>query len=227
MKSLRYSLGSPVFWRVVVLAIVSGSAIGIASAQDKKSPRSKSTAKAKTSAKSPAKTPGAATKYDRHLTANMKLLNVLSRYADALAGATDAATAALAATRIESITKEAILAGEELVKLGRPEPTLESKLAKDPDLEMTSRNVAEQTRSAVKSVAANADVKAILTPAIENFQAALNRVQQAAEDPHGPAAPDKSQPSAPAPETTGTLPAEPAPPAARASEAASVPVPPR
>jgi len=224
MKSLCCSFSRPVFWSALLLAIVTGAPVGIASAQEKKkNPRSKSTAAGKPSAKSPAKPSGSATKYDRYLAANMKFLNVLSRYADALAGATDAATAALAVTRIEAITKDAITAGEELVKLGRPEPAVEAKLAKDTDLEMTSRNVAEQTRSAVKSLAANAEVKTILTPAVENFQAALNRVQQAAEDPHGPGAPEKSPASAPASETAGTLPA--VPDATRASEAASVPPP--
>src|SRR5688572_22362640 len=136
MKPFSYSSRSPVFWGAVVFAILSGAPVGTASAQDRKNPRSKSTAAAKTKAKVPSKTPGAATKYDQHLAANMKLLNVLSRYADALASATDVSTATLAVSQIETITKEAITAGEELVRLGRPEPSLEAKLAKDSDLEM-------------------------------------------------------------------------------------------
>jgi hypothetical protein len=234
MKSSRYSSRKPFCWSPLVLAIVIGAPVGTASAQGNKQPRPKSAAAVKTAAKPSSKTPGATTKYDQHLAANMKLLNVLSRYAVTLARATDTASANLAVARIETITKEAITAGEELVKLGRPEPAVETKLAKDTDLEMASRNVAEQTRTAVKALAANAAVKAILAPAVENFQAALNRIQQAADDPQGPGTP--ASPAVPATETAGTPPSvpDPDPPAAnenapaetRASEAASVPPPP-
>jgi hypothetical protein len=165
----------------------------------------------------------------------MKLLNVLSRYAEVLAGATDPAAAALALPRIETITKDVITAGDEIVKLGRPAPELESKLARDAELEMTSRNVAEQTRTAVKAVSANSEVKSVLTPAIENFQAALNRIQQSADDPNGPAEARKSQETAaksePAPNVqakpaSGTASAEIPPPATTAAETTSVPPPP-
>ena len=165
----------------------------------------------------------------------MRLLNILSRYADTLASATDATTASLAASRIETITKDAITAGEELVKLGHPDATVEAKLSRDSDLEMTSRNVAEHTRNAVKALAANAEVKTILTPAVENFQAALNRIQQAADDPQGPGAPETAPAQAVVANPAGAVPAVPASgPASsaggksetRPSEAASVAPPP-
>jgi hypothetical protein len=236
MKSSRYFSRKSFCWSPLILAIVIGVPAGTASAQGKKQPRPKSTAAVKTAAKSSSTPPGAATKYDQHLAANMKLLNVLSRYAVTLARATDTASANLAVARIETITKEAITAGEELVKLGRPEPAVETKLAKDTDLEMASRNVAEQTRTAVKALAANAAVKAILAPAVENFEAALNRIQQAADDPRGPGTPASPAAPAPATDTAGTPPAVPENPApaadenspaeTRASEAASVPPPP-
>lgn len=214
-----------------------------ASAQQKK-PAAKSKAppaekSSKPTGKKPA-TPG----YEQHLEANLKLLTILSRYADTLAEATDAASAGLAVTRLESITKEAILAGEAIVKLGRPSPEIEGRLAKDPDLAVTSRRVAEHTRSAIESLASNNEVKTLLTPSIENFQTALNRIQQTAEDPSGPTAvagskPETGAPEKPAPEAAAATPVAPTPaglpakppgsepaPAAPASEAASVPPPP-
>jgi hypothetical protein len=207
-----------------------------ASAETKKSPRSKS-ASAKTT-KAPAKTTaGAASRYKDHLAANLKLLNILSRYADALAMATNSTTATLALRRIEDATKALITAGDELVKLGRPDPEVVTKLAKDPDLVTTSRNVAEQTRSAVKAISANPEVKSVLTPSIENFQSALNRIQQAADDPQGPGHQEKTPDAAGPTETAKNSPppsARAAPsvagtgasPAIPASQAASVPPPP-
>ena len=180
-------------------------------AQEKKTTKSKSDGAAKTAAKSP----GAATQFDKHLAANMKLLNVLSRYAECLTSATDVTTAALALDQLEDITREAITAGEAVVKLGRPTPDLEAKLAKDADLQLTSQLVAEKTRNAVKTISANADVKTLLAPGIENFQAALNRIQETADDPQGPGGkPDKKSEAAttvrssPAPVDPGLLPAE-------------------
>jgi hypothetical protein len=72
----------------------------------------------------------------------------------------------------------------------------------------------------VKALASNAEVKTILTPAIENFQSALNRIQQDVDDPKGPG-------SSPKANATAGKPA-PAQPAAEtpASQASSVPPPP-
>ena len=207
MKS-RYALA-------LIAAVFLGQT-GSSFAQEKKTVKPK-TAPAKTP---PAKVPGKpASKYDQHLAAQTKLLNVLSRYADALSGATDAGTAALALNQLEAITKDAIIAGEEVVKIGRPTPEIQTKLAKDPDLEVTSRRVAEQTRSAVKALASNTEVKTILAPAIENFQSALNRIQQDIDDPKGPGPSPKAQAAAGKP--------SPAPPAGEtpASKASSVPAP--
>lgn len=182
-------------------------------AQEKKTPKSKAAA-AKTPAKA-TKSPGAVTQYDKHLAANMKFLNVLSRYADCLSTATDATKAALAVNQIENITREAITAGEEIVTLGRPIHILEAKLGKDADLQLASQLVAEKTRGAVKAISENEEVKTLLAPAIENFQAALNRIQQAADDPQGPATSPDNKPetataarSAPAPVDPGLLPAK-------------------
>lgn len=144
----------------------------------------------------------------------MKLFRVLSHYAEALSEAKDAATAHAAVTKLEGITRDAITAGEEIVKLGKPDAQLEAKLAVNPDLKMTAQTVAEQTRTAVKSLAENAEVKAILAPSVENFQAALNRVQEAADEP--------SEPAKEAPATPAAKPDSPQP----ASEATSVPPPP-
>ena len=183
--------------------------------------------KPKTAAAKPtAKSQGAATQYDKHLAANMKLLGVLGRYADCLAGATDTTTATLALTQLEGITREAITAGEAVVKLGRATPDMEAKLAQDADLKLTSQLVAEKTRAAVKLISDNSEVKTVLTPGIESFQAALNRIQEVADDPQGPGGPEKKpQPAAAgvpfkpeAPEAAptksgdGTAAAEPAPP---------------
>src|SRR6185369_10303521 len=101
------------------------------SAQEKKTAKPKAPIAAKAPAQ--AKPAAASSKYDQFLSANMKLLNVLSRYADTLSGATDTATAGLALNQIEIITNDAINAGEELVRLGKPSPDMEAKLAKDPD----------------------------------------------------------------------------------------------
>jgi hypothetical protein len=223
----------PVALSVLAPVILLGAT---ASAETKKSPRSKS-ASAKTTKASAKPTAGATPGYQDHLAANLKLLNILSRYADALAMATNSTTATLALRRIEDATKDVISAGDALVKLGRPEPEVVTKLAKDPDLVTTSRNVAEQTRSAVKAISANAEVKSVLTPAIEKFQSALNRIQQAADDPQGPGHQEKTPRTAGPTETaknSSPIPSPSAPPAAGtktspavpASEAASVPPPP-
>jgi hypothetical protein len=207
---------------------------GTVAAQEKKSGKSKAPLASKPGPGAAKPAAAAGSKYDQILAANLKLLNVLSRYADTLSGATDTATAGLALNQIETITKEAITAGEELVKLGKATPEMEAKLAKNPDLEVTSRRVAEQTRSAVKALAANPEVKAILTPAIENFQSAINRLQQDADDPKGPGVPIKPKSSLASasvvkPPKTSPAPA-PAPATenkdSRASEASSVPPPP-
>lgn len=207
MKCRFFSSPSPVLSVALAAAVLAGISIPV-SAQSKKAEKSKTSA----APKAPAKSPGAATKYDQHLEANMKLLNVLSRYAEVLAGATDAAAATLAVPRIEAITKEAITAAESIVKLGRPAPDLEAKLARNADIEMTARLVAEQTRSAVKAVSANSGVKSILAPAIESFQTALNRIQQTADAPAGTDDPAKKAPekeSAPKTEPAATVPASP------------------
>ncbi|HWB06815.1 MAG TPA: hypothetical protein VG796_27570 [Verrucomicrobiales bacterium] len=166
-----------------VMAITLGSP-GPAGAQEKKPSKAKNSGTGKAAAKAPA----AQSKYDQHLSANLKLLKVLSRYAETLSSATDATAAGMAVNQIETITKDAIIAGEELVKLGKPAPDVAIKLAQNPDLEVASRRVAEQTRTAVKALAGNDEAKNVLTPAIENFQSALNRIQQDATDPKGPGA---------------------------------------
>jgi len=151
----------------------------------------------------------------------MKFLGVLSRYAQTLATAKNAATAQQAATKLETITKDAITIGEELVKLGKPTPDIEMRLATDADLKLTAQSVAEQTRSAVTSLAANGEVKTILAPAVENFQAALNRVQQAADEPQGLTTPPADKPAEPGDPKPATA-AAPQP----ASDATNVPPPP-
>ncbi len=223
----------------VLLAFVAAGMPAVSSAQEKKAPKRKITAvkgPAKPSAKSTAvpsaKTPGAATQLDKHLAANMKLLNVLGRYANSLSSATDAEAAALAVTKIEDITREAITAGEEVVKLGRPAPDLEAKLGRDADLQLASQLVAEKTRAAVKSISEKPEVKAALSPAIENFQTALNRIQRTAEDPGAAGeSPDKKEKAAtvkeepspsPAPSPAAPAPA-PVVPAKDAGNTASVP----
>lgn len=221
MKSSLISRTGHTFCTVMVALAVSSS---VATAQAKKE-KEKSKGDAKpAAAKSGSKPAAPAAKFDRHLAANMKLFSVLSRYAQTLSSAKDAATAKQAVTKLETITKDAITAGEELVKLGKPDPEIEMRLAGDADLKMTSQTVAEQTRTAVKSLASNGEVKTILAPAVENFQAALNRVQQAAEEPQGltdtPApAPDKTAPAAPVPSAEKTT-------ASRAADATEVPPPP-
>jgi hypothetical protein len=220
---------------LTVLAAVAALPLGTesTSAQQKK-PAAKSNATPGEKSSKPTGKKPAAPGYEQHLEANLKLLTILSRYADTLAEATDAASTGLAVTRLESITEEAILAGEAIVKLGRPTPEIEGRLAKDPDLAVTSRRVAEHTRSAIESLASNDEIKPLLTPSIENFQTALNRIQQTAEDPSCPTAIAGSKPEAvattpPAPTPAG-LPAKPPgsepAPAALASEATSVPPPP-
>jgi hypothetical protein len=155
-----------------------------AHAQAAKSGKSKATAKP--SAKgTAAKKPSTEAELGKHVAANIKFLNVLSRYADALNAAKDPATASLAAAQIEVITKDAILAGEELARLGRPTAELEAKISTDKELAATAARVAETTQTAVTALAANDSVKELLNPAIENFQSALNRIQQFAEDPAG------------------------------------------
>ena len=190
MNSRLSSHLRPALFGILASLMVAGLPV-LAVAQEKKTPKSK-TAAAKTPAKVAPKSPGAVTQYDKHLAANMKFLNVLSRYAECLSTATDVTKAALALDQIENITRETITAGDEVVKLGRPSPVLEAKLGKDTDLQLASQLVAEKTRSAVKAISENGEVKTMLAPAIENFQAALNRIQQAADDPQGPGgSPDK------------------------------------
>lgn len=234
---MNYSLSArlrPALSGLLVAVVIAGAPAN-SIAQEKKAPKPKAAA-AKTPVKAPAKSPapatgkspGAATQFDKHLAANMKLLNVLGRYADCLSGATDAATATLAANKIGDITRQAAIAGDEVVKLGRPASDLEAKLGKDADLQLASQLVAEKTRTAVKSISENVEVKTTLTPAIENFQAALNRIQQAAEDPKGPNdAPDKKEDAATAKDVPSPAPA-PAPvvPAKDAGNTASAPRPP-
>ena len=239
---MNYSFSSclrPAFSGILMAFVVTGIPAPSA-AQEKKATKPKTAAvktpakaSAKSTAPASAKSPGAATQFDKHLAANMKLLNVLGRYADCLSSATDAATATTAVTKIEDITKEAITAGEEVVKLGHPAPVLEAKLGKDADLQLASRLVAEKTRAAVKSISENSEVKAALAPAIESFQAALNRIQQTAEDrgASGDSPADgKEDPAtakdAPAP-SPAPAPAAPAPavPARDAGNTASVPPP--
>lgn len=238
MKSCSPYHCRPLLSVVTAAALIASGAIP-AAAQQKKSTKAKPSA----AAKAPAKSPGAATQLEQHISANLKFLTVLSRYADTLASATDADTATAAVPVLESITRDAISAGEAVVKLGRPTPELEAKIAKDPDISVTSRRVAEQTRSAIQAIAANAAVKPVLSPAIENFQNALNTIQQTADDPTGPAgavakkpegktSPEekvaKENPPATPPATPAGLPAKPEEslPATPASEAAAVPPPP-
>jgi hypothetical protein len=178
---------------------------GNAAAQNTKG-KAKPAVAAKKPAAKPAVKAAAGTELSKHVAANIKFLNVLSRYADALNAAKDAVTAGLAAAQIEVITKDAIIAGEELAKLGRPSPELEAKIAADKELAAVAARVAESTQAAVTSLAANEEVKPIVAASIENFQAALNRIQQFAEDPHS--APSPAQP-APA-EATAAAPGTPA-----------------
>ena len=195
---MNYLRNSPLSL-LATLTVVLAMGAADASAQATKAKASaKPVATVKTAAKSGAKAPGAATKLDQHLAANLNFFKVLSRYAEALSCAKDAASAHQVVTKLELITKEAITSGEELVKLGKPSVEIEVKLAADADLKMTSQTVAEQTRAAVKALSANAEVKAILAPAVENFQAALNRVQQAADEPQGLTA-QKPAPAGPPP----------------------------
>jgi hypothetical protein len=229
MKSLHLSFPRPLLFAVMSVAVLGTTQPGTAYGQGSKKPRAKAASTDKVTGKAKPKAPGATTSYDQYLIANMKLLNVLSRYAGTLAEATDAASAGRAVTRIEGLTKDAIIAGEELVRLGRPSADVADRLANDADLQLTSRNVAEQTRTAIRVLAANSELKGLLTPSIENFQAALNRIQEAADDPQGPGSRPKS-PASTRTETAATPPAsapsEEVRPAARASEAASVPPPP-
>lgn len=212
MKSLlRFNCG-PLYSAALLFAGFSLAVAASAAVPEKKPARSKASAPSK------AAKPGATTKLDQYIAANMKFLNLLSRYADALAGATDVPAAGLAVTKIEFITKDAITAGEEIVKLGRPAPELEAKLAKNSDIVDVSRSVAERTRSAVKALAANPEVKVILTPSIETFQAALNRIQQSADDPGSPATPTKTTATTDAPKPSGN------PPPGRKTDGGSAPV---
>lgn len=223
MKFRRHSVSCSLFTLALAVAIFGQAAV----AQDTKA---KPALAAKTtgtkpvgkSGSKPAAKPAAApTAADKHIAANMKFLGVLSRYAQTLATAKDAATAQAAATKLETITRDAITIGEELVKLGKPTPEIEMRLATDADLKLTAQSVAEQTRTAVKTLAANGQVKTILAPAVENFQAALNRVQQAADEPQGlnnPAPPAET----PAPADVPKPAAGPQP----ASDATDVPPPP-
>jgi hypothetical protein len=133
-----------------------------------------------------------------YIAAQMQLLTVLDRYASALATATDIPTADQSVAALESIIADVITSGEAVVKLGKPTPTIAAMIDKDTELATKSQLVATNTRRAVASVSGNIEVKAILTPAIERFQAALQRLQQAAEDPQGPA-PASPAPDAPAP----------------------------
>ena len=130
--------------------------------------------------------------YEQHLAAQLKLLGVLRRYAEILSEVTNAEAAGVAVARVEAITKEVAAAAEALVKLGPPTPEIEARLAKDPDLEVTSLRVAEQTRVAVKTLADDPESRVLLTPAIEGFQAALDQAQREADHPAG--APAKKEP---------------------------------
>ena len=123
-----------------------------------------------------------------YLTAQMNLLSILDRYASTLAGAVDRSSAENAAASIANITKEVIVAGEDIVKLGRPSPDIEAKLMMNQDLIAASRMVAEHTKAAVTGIAANPEVRPVVGPAVQQFQAALNRLQQTAEDPQAPSA---------------------------------------
>ena len=215
MKSLPVCRPASVLCALVAAVLAASGFDTSAQAKPAKPAAKKPVAATKTAAK-----PGTPTKFDQHLAAHLKLFRVLSRYAETLAGAKDAATAHEAATKMDTITKEAITAGEDLVKLGKPSTEIEAKLAVNADLKMTAQTVAEQTRTAVKSLSDNAEVKTILAPAVENFQAALNRVQQAADEPAGLT--EKAPPPATPPTQPGS---ESSPPPA--SETTAVPPPPQ
>ena len=182
MKYSRLSRTGSLLQAALILTVSSSAALAQAP-KDKTKPVVAKPAKPTAAGKPSAKPSPADAKLNQQLAANMKLFGVLSRYAQTLSTAKDAASAHQAVTKLESITKDAITAGEELVKLGKPDAEMEMKLATDADLKMTSETVAEQTRAAIKALATNAEVKTILAPAVENFQAALNRVQQAADEP--------------------------------------------
>lgn len=196
MKSSIRFVGVP-FAAAVMAAGLLFSA-GTSGAQAAKSEKGKP---AKATSKSGASRKPSAPDLNQHVAANIKFLNVLSRYADALTAAKDPATAGLAAAQIEVITKDVILAGEELARLGKPSPELETKIAADKEVAAMAAKVAENTQTAVTAIAGNESVKTVLGPSIENFQSALNRIQQFAEDP-------QSQPAVPssAAETTASAP---------------------
>ena len=162
-----------------------------------------------------------------YLSAQMNLLSILDRYASALAGAVDQASAQQAVMNIDGITKEIIIAGENLVKLGRPKPEVEARLMKHPDLLAASRMVADHTKSAVAGITSNVEVKPVLSPAVQQFQAALNRLQQTAEDPQAPGSATAAAPGAiPPPSPDSGAPSPAANPFAGAPPAQSAPIPP-
>jgi hypothetical protein len=225
---MKYSLQSQagILFSAAILLSASASLVAAQTPKEK----AKTPAVAKTSSKPAAKPAGKTApkpaavdpKLKQHLAANMKFFGVLSRYAQTLSSAKDPATARQAATKLETITKDAVTAGEELVKLGKPDPEIEMKLSSDADLKMTSQTVAEQTRAAVQSLASNAEVKTILAPAVENFQAALNRVQEAADEPRGLA--ESTPPGGKPAPAVAPPPAE--TPSTSSAEATQVPAPP-
>ncbi len=154
---------------------------------------------AKKTSKKPAKAESTSGKKDlldvkvaSYVSAHLKFFSILDRYASTLAGATDQAAAKEAVISIDGITKEVIVAGEELVKLGRPAPEMEAKIARHTGLQETSRKVAANTQAAITALNSNMEVRPVLAPAVQNFLAALNRLQQTADDPQAPVASVKS-----------------------------------
>jgi hypothetical protein len=147
-------------------------------------------------------------KFEAYLGAQKKFLGVLERYAAALASATDAASAESAVTRIDTIIKDLVSAGEAMVLLGPPSPEIEDRLTKHPQLSALGRKVGLDTRKAMEAIAAKPEVKAVLAPAIERFQAAMNRLQQTARDPAGPG--QNAPAAAPTPTDPATNPGSPA-----------------
>ena len=146
-------------------------------------------------------------KFEAYLGAQKMFLGVLERYAAALASATDAAAAESAVTRIDTIIKDLVSAGEAMVLLGPPSPEIEDRLTKHPQLSTLGRKIGLDTRKAMEAIATKPEVKSVLAPAIDRFQAAMNRLQQTARDPGGPG----QQAPAPAPAPTdSTNPGSPA-----------------
>ena len=155
-------------------------------------------------------------RFEAYVGAQRQLLGVLERYAAALASATDVPAAESAVTRIDAIIKDLVSAGEAMVLLGPPAPDIEDRLTKHPQLSALGRKVGLDTRKAMEAIATRPEVKPVLAPAIERFQAAMNRLQQTARDPGGPgqkqpaAAPGEALGATPAAEEKPAAPAEPA-----------------